>query len=361
MTILAGALQSDEGQIRMDGQPVAFEGPRAAQEHGIGIIYQELNLVEVLSVAENVFPGDLPRRPGMRWRFDWPELRHRAAALLKRVGARISPSMPVRDLSVAQKQMVEIARALARNVRVLILDEPTSSLTAQGTAILFEIIASWRERGVGIVSISHRLEEVFTIGQRVTAFRGGKFVGTLSAAEATEDHLVRMMVGRNLSHLFAHVRESAGLVRLEVRGLQRTGVLADIGFTVRAGEVIGLSGLVGAGRTEFARCIFGADRIDGGEILLDGKPVTISSPRDAVRLGIGMAPEDRKRQGLILRMAVRENISPPVLDRLGSPIFPSRRQDRKLVGGFIARSCGSERRRWSSGSARFRAAIGKWW
>jgi len=335
MKILAGAVQPDEGEIRMDGQSVTFTGPRDGQERGIGIIYQELNLVDALSVAENVFLGDLPRRPRMHWRTDRPELRRRTAELLARVGSHVSPETPVRILSVAQKQMVEIARALARNVRVLILDEPTSSLTAQETATLFGIIAGLRKRGVGIVYISHRLEEVFAIAQRVTVFRDGKLVGTLPVAEATEDGLVRMMVGRDLSHLFVRARETEGPVRLDVRGLRRVGVLEDVSFSVRTGEVVGLAGLVGAGRTELARCIFGADRSDGGEILLDGEPVTIHSPRDAVRLGIGLVPEDRKLQALILRMAVRENISLPVLDRLGSPIFPSRKQERELVDGFI--------------------------
>jgi len=336
MKILAGALQPDAGEILIEGQPVAITSPRQAQDLGIGIIYQELSLVDSLSVGENIFLGNLPHRSGMAWRVDWPEVWRRTEGLLARVGCHhVRPRTPLRRLSVAQKQMVEIARALARNVRVLILDEPTSSLTEQESATLFGIIGGLRERGVGIVYISHRLEEVFRVAQRVTVFRDGGLVGTLPVVDASQDGLVRMMVGRDLSQLFAQARPAAGPVRLEVRGLVRRGVLHGIDFAVRGGEVVGLAGLVGAGRTELARCLFGADPYDAGEVLIDGQPARIRSPREAVRRGLGLVPEDRKLQALILRMAVRENITLPVLDRFGSPIFPSRARERALAGGFI--------------------------
>ncbi len=335
MKILAGAIQPDEGRIEIDGQPVTFHTPRDALSLGIGIIYQELSLVDALSVGENIFLGDLPRHPKIPGKVDWPTLWRRTAEILNRVGAHVRPQTPVRHLSVAQKQMVEIARALARNVRILILDEPTSALTTQETETLFDIIASLRERGVGIIYISHRLEEIFAVAQRVTVLRDGQLVGTLPIAEATHERLISMMVGRDLSNLFSRAAATEGPVRLEVRGLQRAGVLRDISFHVRAGEILGIAGLVGSGRTELVRSIFGADPIDGGEILLDGKPVTIRSPRDAVRLGIGLVPEDRKQQALLLRMAVRENISLPVLTRLGSPMFPSRAQERSLASHFV--------------------------
>jgi ABC-type sugar transport system ATPase subunit len=335
MKILAGAIAPDAGVIRIGGEPVEISGPRHALDLGIGIIYQELSLVEALSVGENVFLGDLPLRSGMRWRADWPSLWRLTAALLDRVGCRVRPQTLVRNLSVSQKQMVEIARALARNVRILILDEPTSSLTAQETATLFDIIRGLRARGVGIIYISHRLEEVFDVAQRVTILRDGRLVGTLPIEEATHDRLVRMMVGRDLSHLFVQARAATGPVQLEARGLSRGRVLQDVSFSIRPGEVVGLAGLVGSGRTELARGLFGADPLDTGEIRLGGEPVTIRSPRDAVRLGIGLVPEDRKLQALILRMTVRENVTLPVLDRLGPSIFPSRAQERSLVGGFI--------------------------
>src|SRR5215204_4401263 len=313
MKILAGAYGPDRGTIHIDGKAVTIENPRAAQDLGIITIYQELSLVDALSVGENIFLGDLPTRSGGSWRVDWPTVWHRAAELLERVGLRIRPQTRVRDLSVAQKQMVEIARALARNVRVLILDEPTSSLTERETARLFAIIAALKEQGVGIAYISHRLAEVFRIAQRVTVLRDGKVVGMVPVAEASEDLLVR----------------------LEVRGLSRRGVLHEIDLEVRAGEIVGLAGLVGAGRTELVRCLFGADRIDRGEILLDGTPVVIRHPGDAVNLGIALVPEDRKLQALILGMGVRENLSLPVLDRLGSPFVPSRAQERAMVREYI--------------------------
>jgi ribose transport system ATP-binding protein len=335
MKILAGAQLPDQGTIRVDGQPVTIESPRAAQQLGIITIYQELSLIDALSVGENIFLGDLPTRAGGDWRVDWPTLWRRSSDLLERVGLRIRPQTLVRNLSVAQKQMVEIARALARNVRVLILDEPTSSLTDRETERLFEIIALLKSRGVGIIYISHRLEEVFRIAQHVTVLRDGKVVGSMPIEETSEDALVRMMVGRDLSRLFSQARQSAAPVRLEVRELSRRGVLRDISFTVRGGEVVGLAGLVGAGRTELARCIFGADPINSGEILLDGSPVTIRTPGNAVDLGIALVPEDRKLQALILGMGVRENLTLPVLDRLGSPYLPSRSREKALVGDFI--------------------------
>jgi ribose transport system ATP-binding protein len=335
MKILAGAQLPDQGTIRVDGQPVTIESPRAAQQLGIITIYQELSLIDALSVGENIFLGDLPTRAGGDWRVDWPTLWRRSSDLLERVGLRIRPQTLVRNLSVAQKQMVEIARALARNVRVLILDEPTSSLTDRETERLFEIIALLKSRGVGIIYISHRLEEVFRIAQHVTVLRDGKVVGSMPIEETSEDALVRMMVGRDLSRLFSQARQSAAPVRLEVRQLSRRGVLRDISFTVRGGEVVGLAGLVGAGRTELARCIFGADPINSGEILLDGSPVTIRTPGNAVDLGIALVPEDRKLQALILGMGVRENLTLPVLDRLGSPYLPSRSREKALVGDFI--------------------------
>lgn len=335
MKIFSGVYLPDNGEIRVEGQPRVIESPRVAQELGINTIYQELSLVDALSVGENIYLGQLPTRPGKSWQVDWPAVWRQSSQLLDRVGSRVRPQTLVRNLTVAQKQMVEIARALARNVRVLILDEPTSSLTERETEKLFEIIATLRSRGVGIVYISHRLGEVFRIAQRVTVFRDGKVVGSVPIEQASEDLLVRMMVGRDLARLFTQARPTDARVRLEVRNLSRRGVLHDVSFAVRGGEVVGLSGLVGAGRTELARCLFGADPYDAGEILLDDTQVSVKSPGDAVKQGIALVPEDRKLQALILRMSVRENVTLPVLDRLGSPVFPSRNQERVLVEDYI--------------------------
>jgi ABC-type sugar transport system ATPase subunit len=335
MKILAGAYRPDRGTIRVDGGAVTIESPRAAQELGIITIYQELSLVDTLSVGENIFLGDLPTRPGASWQVDWPSVWRRSRELLDRVGSRVSPQTQVRNVSVAQKQMVEIARALARNVRVLILDEPTSSLTERETEKLFEIIALLKERGVGIIYISHRLGEVFRIAQRVTVLRDGVVVGSLPVQDASEELLVRMMVGRDLARLFTEAKSTDAPVRLEVRGLSRRGVLHDVSLSIRGGEVVGLAGLVGAGRTELARCLFGADGINAGQILLDGSVVDIRTPGHAVDLGIALVPEDRKLQALILGMGVRENLSLPVLDRLGSPFMPSRARERAMAGDYI--------------------------
>jgi ABC-type sugar transport system ATPase subunit len=335
MKILAGAYGPDRGAIRINGEAVTIENPRAAQDLGIITIYQELSLVDALSVGENIFLGDLPTRAGGSWRVDWITVWRRAAELLERVGLGIRPQTRVRDLSVAQKQMVEIARALARNVRVLILDEPTSSLTERETEKLFEIIAQLKNRGVGIIYISHRLGEVFRIAQQVTVLRDGIVVGSLPVRDASEDLLVRMMVGRDLARLFTEARSSDAPVRLEVRGLSRRGVLHDVSLAVRGGEVVGLAGLVGAGRTELARCLFGADGFNAGEILLDGSIVNLRSPGHAVDLGIALVPEDRKLQALILGMGVRENLSLPILDRLGSPFVPSRSRERAMASDYI--------------------------
>lgn len=334
MKILAGAQPPDSGVMKIDGQQVSISGPRAAQDLGISIIYQELSLVGALSVGENIFLGDLPTRSG-NWQVDWPAVWQQSSELLQRVGLHVRPQTLARDLGTGQRQMVEIARALHRKVRVLILDEPTSSLSERETARLFEIVELLRSQGVGIVYISHRLTEIFRIADRVTVLRDGKLVGTVQVADATEEDLVRMMVGRDLSRLFTQARETDAPVRLEVRNLSRRGVLHDISFHVRGGEIVGLAGLVGAGRTELARCLFGADLISSGQILLDGKPVSIRTPGDAVDQGIALVPEDRKLQALVPVMGIRENVTLPVLDRLGSAFFPSRSQEREMVGGYI--------------------------
>jgi ABC-type sugar transport system ATPase subunit len=334
MKILSGAQLPDSGSIVVDGQSVTIADPRAAQDLGIFIIYQELSLVGALSVGENIFLGDLPTR-GRGWDVDWPQVWRRSRELLARVGLRVRPQTLVRDLSVAQMQMVEIARALHRNVRVLILDEPTSSLSEHETARLFEIIASLRGQGVGIAYISHRLAEVFQIAQQATVLRDGKVVGTLPIAEASEEILVRMMVGRDLSRLFTQARLTDAPVRLDVRNLSKRRVLHDISFQVRGGEIVGFAGLVGSGRTELARCLFGADLFQSGQIMLDGQPITNRTPGDAVAHGIALVPEDRKLQALVLGMGVRENVTLPVLEQFGSAFFPSRTRERAMVAESI--------------------------
>jgi ABC-type sugar transport system ATPase subunit len=284
---------------------------------------------------------------------------------LVRVGLHVRPQTLVRNLSVAQMQMVEIARALHRNVRVLILDEPTSSLSEHETAKLFEIINVLRDQGVGIVYISHRLAEVFQIAQLATVLRDGKVVGTVPIAGASEDILVRMMVGRELSHLFTQARLTDAPVRLDVRNLSKRRVLHDISFQVRGGEIVGFAGLVGSGRTELARCLFGADHFDSGQVMLDGQKITIRTPGDAVHHGIALVPEDRKLQALVLGMGVRENVTLPVLDQFGSALFPSRARERAMVAdaiqSFRIRTPHMEQRvRALSGGNQQKVVIARW-
>jgi ABC-type sugar transport system ATPase subunit len=317
--ILAGAYQRDAGEILIDGQPVEIRNPDEAQRLGISVIYQEFNLTPNQSVAENVFLHDPHLRAGFLGRVGVVDKRARTRAtraLLEQVGSSVDPDQKVAELSVAHQQLTEIAKALAQDARVLIMDEPTSALPDEEVEVLFGIIRQLKQRGIAIVFVSHRLEETRRIAERVTVLRDGKLVGTGEVATTSDQQIISMMVGRVVDTLYPRTPSTPEDVVLSVRGLTRRGVLNDVSFDLRRGEIVGFAGLVGAGRTEIARCIFGADRIDQGTIELGGKPVTIHSPQEAVRLGIGYVPEDRKLQGLILEMSMRRNISLGVLNRM---------------------------------------------
>ncbi|MCC6674763.1 MAG: sugar ABC transporter ATP-binding protein, partial [Thermomicrobiales bacterium] len=341
MKILSGVYSPDEGTIAIDGQIVEPRNPHHAQELGVSIIYQEFNLFPNMAVEDNIFIGREPNRSGM---VDRGRMRALAQDYLRQVGVDLDPRIEVRNLSVAQQQMVEIAKALSYNARIVIMDEPTSALTDNEVRALFEIIRSLKERGLAIVFVSHRLEEVFEICDRITVLRDGQNAGELDTATSSPEEVVRMMVGREIGDLY---QKQASTARdnavLEVRGLSRKGtqqddarvVLDGIDLQVRAGEIVGLAGLVGSGRTEVARAIFGADPFDRGEILLEGQPVTIHSPADAIKRGIALAPEDRKLQALVLALAIRENISLPNLGRLTSFGFVRRREERALAQRYI--------------------------
>src|ERR671933_509887 len=284
----------------------AFPGVQAlhAVERGLIMIHQELNLAPNLSVAENVFLGRAPTRGGM---IDWRRLYADAELLAARLGIELDVRARVDELSVARQQMVEIAKALSLDARVIIMDEPTSALTDRETEALFDIIGRLRRQGVAVVYISHRLEEIFRVADRVSVLRDGRLVGTLPVAQASQPQLIGMMVGRELTTLYPKQPVKIGAPVLEERHLQRRGVLDDISFVLRRREILGLAGLVGAGRTELVRVLFGADRLDAGDILIEGRAVHIRGPRDAIRLGLGFVTEDRKLQGLVLGMTVREN------------------------------------------------------
>ena len=308
--IITGFYQPDEGEILLDGRAVHFASTRDALDKGVAAIYQEPSLFPDLDVAENIFVGRQPLRGG---RIDWRQMYEEAEALLRRLGVALSPRVKARELSVAQMQMVEIARAISVNARVLIMDEPTSSLTAREVEELFTIVRQLRAQGAAIVFISHRLEELFAIADRVTVLRDGAYVDTRPMAGVTTEELIRLMVGRNLSELFPKQRVEPGEVLLEVRSLSLPGRFADISFQLRRGEIVGMAGLVGAGRTEVAEALFGVAPAASGSIRLAGEEVRITRPEEALRLGIGYVPEDRKLHGLVLQMSIAQNITLPTL------------------------------------------------
>ena len=308
--IITGVYQPDAGEIVLEGQPIHFANTRAAQSHGIAAIYQEPSLFPDLDIAENILVG---RQPIGRAGVDWRRMHQEAGALLRRLGLGLDPRTKARELSVAQQQLVEIARALSINAKILIMDEPTSSLTQREVDELFAIVRQLRASGTAIVFISHRLEELFAVADRVTTLRDGRYVGTRAMTDVTTDDLIRMMVGRTLDELFPKQAVAAGEVVLDVKGLGGEGSFSNVSFQLRRGEIVGMAGLIGAGRTNVARALFGIEPATAGTITLDGKVVTIKSPDAAMALGIGYVPEDRKEHGLVLKMSIAENITLPML------------------------------------------------
>jgi ribose transport system ATP-binding protein len=315
MKILSGVYQRDGGEILLDGQPVEIPTPRAAQALGIQIIHQELNLMNHLSAAQNIFIGREPRKFGGLL-LDEDALNAQAAAIFARLHLALDPRTPVGELTVAKQQMVEIAKALSFDSRVLIMDEPTAALNDAEIAELFRIIRQLQGHGVGIVYISHKMDELKRISDRVTVMRDGRYIGTVPTGDTPMETIIGMMVGRALVHEARRIPDnSRNDVVLEVRGLCRGHVIRDVGFTLRRGEILGLAGLMGAGRTEVARAIFGADPLDAGEIRVHGKPAAIRSPRDAVAHGIGYLSEDRKQFGLATGLDVQTNVVLPSMAR----------------------------------------------
>ena len=317
LKILAGALHADAGHIKVDGVAVQMAHPREAQHHGIAVIYQELNLAEHLSVAENIFVGREPRTPlgGV----DRAQMNRRSAELLKELRVAATPDTIVGRLNVARRQMVEIAKALSMDARVIVMDEPTSSLTEQEVQTLLQLVRELRAKGVCVIYVSHRMREIFEISDRVTVMRDGHLVGVRKTADLTPDQVVTMMVGRELTDLFggqAPGGVNEGPVVLEVRGLNAGARVQDVSFHVRAGEIVGFAGLIGAGRTETAHAIFGSRARTSGEILVQGVPISPRHPDDAIKHGIALVPEDRKREGLFLGLPVRVNIGAPSLKQL---------------------------------------------
>jgi len=342
--ILSGAQQPDSGTIEFGGQSVTFVSPHDAQRRGIVTIYQEFTLTPNMTIAENVFIG---REPGLGVFVDWRKMASETRAITKRLGLELQPMSIVRGLSVAEQQMVEIARALSMKSRLIVMDEPTSALSSAEVEKLFRIIRELKAHGLSIIFVTHRLEEVMQICDRYTVLRDGRLVGSGAIANTTIDGIIRLMVGRQVNALFAHREKTpAGDVVLAVEGLNRRGnaqdqnasVLADVGFEVHRGEILGVAGLVGAGRTEMARAVFGADPFDSGRVFVDGRQVRIRSPQDAIRHGIGLVPEDRKQQALFLALAVRVNLSMASHQRIMRwGVFMDETAERAMVEEFRKR------------------------
>ncbi|PZO80250.1 MAG: D-xylose ABC transporter ATP-binding protein [Mesorhizobium amorphae] len=328
MKVLSGTYQPTSGTTEIGGVEVRMRKPADAQRLGIRMVHQELNLVPDLSVAENIYLGRMPRRWGM---VDKPAMVRDARAVLDELGTSIDPRARLGDLAISQQQLVEIAKAYAANPRIIVLDEPTSSLSEHETAALFRILRRMRERGLAIVYISHRLKEVLEIADDVTILRDGAMIETRPAAGITASEMIRLMVGRDVQNIFPKTPAAIGDVVLSVRGLSDGFSFADVSFDVRAGEILGLTGLVGAGRTEVAKAIFGLAPLSAGTVAVKGRPVSIRSPADAVRAGLAYVPEDRKLEGIVPAMSVRENISLPVLRALSRLGRVSRRADRALA------------------------------
>ncbi|HHV93509.1 MAG TPA: sugar ABC transporter ATP-binding protein [Firmicutes bacterium] len=366
MKIISGAYQKDAGEILINGRPVEIAKPLDAMKLGIAIIYQDLNLIPDLTVAENIFFGRLPHR-GFLHTIDVGKIRQAAGELLREINADIDPAAVVRDLTVADRQLVAIARALSFRPRLLIMDEPTASLSEHEVKVLFDVMRKLKSENAGVVFISHHLDEVFEIADRVTVLRDGQYVGTTPITEVNRGTLVSMMVGRRVDTLYPKVHEPdpESDVVLEVDGLSLSNRLHNISFKLRRGEILGISGLVGAGRSELLQCIFGAIPFTKGSIRLEGREVRFSSPNEAVEHGLALVPEDRGEQGLHLDMSVRENITLPHLKRFFQRLRMNRSAEREVSNSLIERLAiktpdSEQLVAFLSGGNQQKVAIAKW-
>jgi rhamnose transport system ATP-binding protein len=361
--ILAGVYQPDSGTLAVDGRPVVLSGPLAARDAGISIIYQEPTLFPDLTVAENIFMGRQPLRAGRR--IDRPAMNRAAGEIFTRLGVTLDPQRQARGLSVADQQIVEIAKALSSSSNILVMDEPTAALTSVEVERLFEVIRTLRKEGAAVLFISHRIEEVFAICQRVTIMRDGCFVRTAAAKDLTVDEVIRSMVGRDLDVLFPKTATTAGQVVLQVEQLSREGVLHDITFSVRRGEIVALAGLVGAGRSEVARAIFGIDRRSAGVVKVNDKILPNGSPLASMGAGVALVPEDRRQQGLVMDLGIDRNVALASLGRLSRFGLISRARERALAATWAGRLQLKFGRLWNtvstlSGGNQQKVVLGKW-
>ena len=326
--VITGVHKADEGEMILDGKKVDFKGPRDAQAAGIAAIYQHVTAYPHLSVTENIFMGHEKVTFG---KIMWKQMHAEANEYLKKLHADFSATDEMGALSVAQQQMVEIAKALSMNARIIIMDEPTAALTQTESEQLYKITENLRDHGTSIIFISHRFEDMYRLATRVTVLRDAKYIGTYNVSEIGNDDLIRAMVGREISDLFPKPEIELGEEVLRVEGLSRTGYFKNVSLAVRKGEILGLTGLVGAGRTEVCETIFGIEQKSEGKVFLYGKEVDIKSPSDAMNLGIGYLPEDRQLQGLILDWGIGRNITLPVIDQLSSHHWLNEKKERELA------------------------------
>ncbi|MEO3798775.1 sugar ABC transporter ATP-binding protein [Nonomuraea sp. B1E8] len=332
---LAGVHRPDSGQVLLGGEPVDFAGPADAQQAGVAVIYQEPTLFPDLSVAENIFMGRQPRR-GLG-RIDRRSMHARTSELFGRLGVALDPEQPSRGLSIADQQLVEIAKAISRDARVLIMDEPTAALSGHEVTRLFSVAQALREQGCALLFISHRLDEIFALCQRVTTLRDGAWIASEPVEGLTHDDLIRRMVGREVATLFPKEETAVGEVALKVERLTREGVFTDVSFEVRRGEIVALAGLVGAGRSEVARAVFGIDRWDAGSVTVDGVTLPAGSPTAAMNAGLALVPEDRRQQGLVMDLSIERNIGLTGLRELRRGPTISRRAERDRARDWALR------------------------
>ena len=332
--ILAGDYTKDAGRIVMNGETVDFHSPSDSQNMGIRVIYQDLNTLDTLSVAENIFVGALPRTRKMRI-VDWKKLFADASAVLARMEVDIDPKDVVGNLSVHEKQMVEIARAISQEAAILVMDEPTAALGEKDTESLFNIVRKLKSRGVAIIYISHRLEEVFQITDRITVLRDGEKIGTVSTPETDKESLISMMVGRELDDFYQKRQLPVGPTLLEVKHLTIKGIIDDISFDLKSGEIVGLFGLMGSGRLNVVNALFGIEKIDSGRIEIEGKPLSINGPSQALKLGMGFMPVDKKLEGLALDLSVSSNIIMANVDNIGRWGLLNRRLEMRKARKWV--------------------------
>jgi ribose transport system ATP-binding protein len=331
--ILAGDYSKDEGVILVSGAEVEFTIPADSQAMGIRVIYQELNTLDTLSVAENIFVGNLPRkRIGT---IDWKTLNKRAKVVLDRMLVNTNPKKIVGDLTVHEKQIIEIAKAIYKEANILVMDEPTAALGEKDIKSLFNIIRNLKRQGVGVIYISHRLEEIFQITDRVTVLRDGKKIGTVNTNEANSNTLITMMVGRELKEMYPKREVPIRKVLMDVKHLTINGILEDISFNLKSGEIVGLFGLLGSGRQNLIRALYGIDKFDSGEIRIDGKPVLVDTPSKALQHKIGFMPIDRKLEGLALVLPVYSNITMANIDNLGDGFFINKSLEMEQSGKWV--------------------------